>query len=46
MKDRRGLQGEKSRLFYEYLRLKQEINPKYFLLENVKMSKDNEQKIK
>lgn len=45
MKDRRGLQGEKSRLFYEYLRLKQEINPKYFLLENVKMSKDNEQKL-
>lgn len=37
-----GLEGEKSKLFYEYLRLKEEINPKYFLLENVKMSKKNE----
>jgi site-specific DNA-cytosine methylase len=43
--DRRGLEGDKSRLFYEYLRLKREINPKYFLLENVKMSKENEQKL-
>ena len=43
--NRTGLQGKKSKLFYEYLRLKQEINPKYFLLENVKMSKDNEQKL-
>lgn len=32
-----GLQGDKSRLFYEYLRLKEEIQPKYFLLENVRM---------
>ena len=38
-----GLEGLKSRLFYEYLRLKEEINPKYFLLENVKMAKKNEQ---
>lgn len=38
-----GLEGDKSRLFYEYLRLKEEINPKYFLLENVKMSKKNEE---
>lgn len=38
-----GLDGDKSRLFYEYLRLKEEINPKYFLLENVKMSKKNEE---
>ena len=36
--DSRGLEGDKSRLFYEYLRLKREINPKYFLLENVMMS--------
>lgn len=43
--DSRGLEGDKSRLFYEYLRLKREINPKYFLLENVKMSKENEQKL-
>ena len=43
--DSRGLEGDKSRLFYEYLRLKREINPKYFLLENVKMSKENESKL-
>lgn len=39
----RGLQGDKSKLFYEYLRIKQEINPKYFLLENVKMKKQSEE---
>lgn len=33
----KGLKGDKSILFYEYLRLLKEINPKYFLLENVKM---------
>ena len=37
-----GLQGSKSRLFYEYLRLLREVNPAYFLLENVKMTKSNE----
>jgi len=31
-----GLKGEKSRLFYEYVRLYKELKPKYFLLENVK----------
>ncbi len=31
-----GLKGEKSRLFYEYIRLYKELQPKYFLLENVK----------
>jgi site-specific DNA-cytosine methylase len=31
----KGLEGDKSSLFYEYLRLLQETNPKYFLLENV-----------
>jgi len=36
-KERKGLQGEKSGLFYEYLRLLKECNPKYFLLENVAM---------
>lgn len=30
-----GLDGEKSRLFFEYVRLKEELNPEYFLLENV-----------
>lgn len=34
-----GLQGEKSGLFYEYLRLLKECQPKYFLLENVAMDK-------
>lgn len=37
-----GLQGEKSKLFYEYLRILKEVNPKYFLLENVKMKKESE----
>lgn len=40
-----GLKGSKSKLFYEYLRLKEEINPKYFLLENVKMKKDSENQL-
>lgn len=40
--DRLNLKGEKSRLFYEYLRLLKSIKPKYFLLENVKMSKESE----
>ena len=40
-----GLDGKKSSLFYEYLRLLKEINPTYFLLENVKMKKEHEEKI-
>jgi DNA (cytosine-5)-methyltransferase 3A len=36
-KEKLGLQGEKSGLFYEYLRLLKELKPKYFLLENVAM---------
>lgn len=39
-----GLRGDKSKLFYEYLRLLKEIEPKYFLLENVKM-KNQDKKI-
>jgi site-specific DNA-cytosine methylase len=35
VKHNQGLDGEKSKLFYEFLRLKQEMDPKYFLLENV-----------
>lgn len=38
-----GLEGDKSRLFYEYLRILKEINPKYYFLENVKMKKESEQ---
>ena len=35
IKHNKGLQGEKSSLFYEYLRVLHEVKPKYFLLENV-----------
>lgn len=31
---------ERSKLFFEFVRLKNECNPKYFLLENVKMKKE------
>jgi DNA (cytosine-5)-methyltransferase 3A len=41
-KNRLGVEGSKSRLFYEYLRLKNETKPKYFLLENVKMGEDHQ----
>lgn len=34
-KDRQGLSGEKSSLFFEYVRILKEIKPKYFILENV-----------
>ena len=37
-----GLDGSESSLFYEFLRLKREISPKYFLLENVKMRANSE----
>lgn len=36
-KKREGLKGEKSSLFFEYLRLLEECKPKFFLLENVSM---------
>lgn len=34
-KNRQGLSGKRSGLFYEYLRLLKEIKPRYFILENV-----------
>lgn len=34
-KDRKGLEGDRSSLFWDYVRLKNELNPKYFILENV-----------
>lgn len=34
-RDRKGLEGERSGLFWEYARLKRELNPTYFILENV-----------
>lgn len=45
-KDRKGLDGERSGLFYEYVRIRDEIKPKYFILENVaSMSKESKDKI-
>lgn len=41
----KGLEGDKSKLFYEYLRMLKEVNPKYFLLENVKMKKESEENL-
>lgn len=41
----KGLEGDKSKLFYEYLRLLNEIKPKYFLLENVKMKKESKEQL-
>lgn len=40
-KNRTGLQGVKSGLFFEYLRLMRECKPTYYLLENVVMSDDD-----
>jgi len=34
-KTRKGLYGNKSKLFYEFVRLLKEVKPKYFILENV-----------
>jgi len=41
----KGLSGDKSKLFYEYLRLLKEINPTYFLLENVIMKKESKSQL-
>lgn len=38
--DGEGLNGERSGLFWEYIRLYKEVKPKYFLLENVVMKKE------
>jgi DNA-cytosine methyltransferase len=39
-KDGNGLNGMKSSLFFEYVRLLEELKPKYFLLENVSMKQN------
>jgi DNA (cytosine-5)-methyltransferase 3A len=45
-KDRLGLQGERSKLFYEYVRIWKECKPKWFILENVaSMSKTDKDTI-
>ena len=41
-KERLGTDGIKSRLFFEYVRVLKETNPKYFLLENVRMKKEHQ----
>jgi DNA-cytosine methyltransferase len=40
----KGLNFEdpRSKLFFEFVRLRDELNPKYFLLENVKMKKESQ----
>lgn len=44
--DRKGLQGQRSGLFYRYLEAIKTIKPKYFLLENVaSMKKEDKDKI-
>ena len=43
---RKGLDGERSSLFYEYVRILNDVKPKYFILENVaSMSKESRDKI-
>ena len=34
-KDRKGLEGNQSSLFWEYVRIKKQCNPQWFILENV-----------
>ena len=41
-KKRDGIRGQKSSLFWEFVRLKRDLKPKYFFLENVRMSKENQ----
>lgn len=41
----KGLEGTKSKLFYEFVRLVQEVKPKYFLLENVASMKNSDKDI-
>tara|TARA_R110000868_G_scaffold387654_1_gene656316 strand:+ start:3703 stop:4623 length:921 start_codon:yes stop_codon:yes gene_type:complete len=41
-KERKGVEGTKSGLFFEYVRLLKETKPKYFLLENVRMKKKHQ----
>lgn len=40
-KGRKGLKGQKSSLFYEFYRILEQCNPKYYVLENVLMDKES-----
>lgn len=43
-KNRKGLNGERSGLFWEYVRILKEVKPRYFILENVaSMAKDQQE---
>lgn len=44
-KDGKGLKGEKSKLFFKYVECIRKFKPKYFLLENVIMSQESNDKI-
>ncbi len=44
-KHRNGLMGDKSKLFYEYYQILQEMSPKYFLLENVGSMKKEDREV-
>jgi DNA (cytosine-5)-methyltransferase 3A len=35
-----NFEDNRSKLFFEYVRVLKEVKPKYFLLENVKMKKE------
>lgn len=43
--NRKGLEGDESRLFWEYVRAIKECKPKYFLLENVESMADSDREI-
>lgn len=43
--NRKGLEGNESRLFWEYVRAIKECKPKYFLLENVESMTDSDREI-
>ena len=45
IKHNQGLKGEKSQLFYEYVRVFNILKPKYFLFENVESMKDEDRDI-
>lgn len=45
MKHNQGLEGEKSSLFYEYVRVLETVKPKYFLYENVASMKNKDRDI-
>jgi DNA (cytosine-5)-methyltransferase 3A len=44
-KDRKGLEGNRSSLFWEYVRIKNLCNPKWFVLENVASMKKSDRDI-